>query len=731
MDVTAQHIGSLNLRGDADESQLVRLHRELLGLEQARLPDVQRRSLEFLEKALRTVLDDQLQRKFLANVMYEVLEDLKPRRIMSRSGAVEVLVLPTAGADQATPISLCGIRSAKEGIALQDVKLPAESRWKGGPGSMYPTLVRKYAEALRETFPRGDFAQMCGSSPLRPDVDLHSLYDSLLMRKLFRQEFLPRLDWNLTWAKDHGIRLPGAEGLQDSSTQTACFEILMKIANSQVRRGLESVLKRLPLDVVNPLWNSSECYTGDLARACSAKTEREQVNRARWHATFPLYRTLAEQTIALTHIDENRFTVARIANQLGGSPALIRRLGGWPCSTLQRVQLLNPIELARVLSEVNINHIPQYKKCSQAETEAFTSVIAQTGRLVGIQSRTPSAFHAAKNLLKNTAGKWAEVHAAASKDEVDHATDFIKAFAQRTLLAAFFRLETVAEDVLGYLANDELEHIIPRRDRHLFPGHERLRTERDSKNSLVNQWNDLSATLLVAALSETWSLGSIIQASKAWHKVVGNSSFKQAFQMWPALTEPLTAPNGIQLIPLTTSAELAEEGQAMRHCVGSYSQDCLLRGSHIFSVRDRDGGRLSTLQLIQEGRSVRKAQNRGSLNQLPHTRADKTANWFVQKINRGTIPVQWDELIAKQRMIRMTSGIHEVLGFDPHDHAIWNKAFSEFKSSCPKHLRSETVEGFVLGLVKLFKDKKVATTPVRTQILTALENELRRDVAVE
>jgi hypothetical protein len=75
----------------------------------------------------------------------------------------------------------------------------------------------------------------------------------------------------------------------------------------------------------------------------------------------------------------------------------------------------------------------------------------------------------------------------------------------------------------------------------------------------------------------------------------------------------------------------------------------------------------------------------------------------------------------------MRSGIQEVLGFDPHDRTVWNKAFSEFKSSCPKHLRRDTVEGFVLGLINLLKDKEVATTPVRGQILTALENELRRD----
>jgi hypothetical protein len=677
MDVAAEHIGSLNPRGDADESHILRQHRQLLGLEQVRLPEAQRNSLEFLAKVIHPVIGDQLLSKFMANVMYEVLEDLKPRKVATRSGEIKVLLLPTAGAEQEKPMNLCGIKSVKQGIEIRDIKVPTLGSYDG-LSSSYSIWVKKFAQGLRDAFPKADFATMCGELKLRPDLDLHSLYDRQVMRNMFWREFSSRLDWNATWARDHGIRLPGVEQLRQSTDRSECFEIVMKIANSQVRRCLESLLRALPPDIVNPLWNSKECYTADLTRACTAKTLESQVNRARWHATFPLYRNVAEQDTAISYIDKNEFTLKRLGSQIGVPGALVRRLREWPFSTLQQVQIPHSIDLTRVLSEVNINHIPQHNKCSQAEADAFTSVVAKTGKLVGIQKRVPSAIHATKNMLRNTRGKWSEVHAAATDDELEHAADFIGVFAERTLLAAFFRLQIVAQEVMGAPLDEEPGHYVPRRQ--LIAGQERLHIGRASRNDLLKQWSELSRSLLLAGLSETWSLSNIIQASKTWHKSVGYGSFRQGFRMWPALCDPVIAPNGIQLIPLTTSAELADEGQAMRHCVGGYSQVCLFRGSHIFSIRDKHGKRLSTLQLVQTGHSVRNEQNHGFANGIPDTRAAKAADWFVKKVNRGTIPVNWDDLIAKQQMVRMRSGIQEVLGFDPHDRTVWNKAFSEFKS---------------------------------------------------
>jgi hypothetical protein len=49
------------------------------------------------------------------------------------------------------------------------------------------------------------------------------------------------------------------------------------------------------------------------------------------------------------------------------------------------------------------------------------------------------------------------------------------------------------------------------------------------------------------------------------------------------------------IVPLLTQAELIEEGNAMHHCVGSYSCDCRMGRVQIWSIRAPDGHRCSTL----------------------------------------------------------------------------------------------------------------------------------------
>ena len=53
-----------------------------------------------------------------------------------------------------------------------------------------------------------------------------------------------------------------------------------------------------------------------------------------------------------------------------------------------------------------------------------------------------------------------------------------------------------------------------------------------------------------------------------------------------------------QVIPLTSSAELREEGSAMRHCVGSHDVLCAAGIYLVFSIRNLDNKRLATMSLV-------------------------------------------------------------------------------------------------------------------------------------
>lgn len=59
-----------------------------------------------------------------------------------------------------------------------------------------------------------------------------------------------------------------------------------------------------------------------------------------------------------------------------------------------------------------------------------------------------------------------------------------------------------------------------------------------------------------------------------------------------------TATNGCTLTFLTTTDALKEEGTAMNHCVGGYTQSCRLGNKHIFSIRDVDGKRIATGEIL-------------------------------------------------------------------------------------------------------------------------------------
>jgi hypothetical protein len=67
-------------------------------------------------------------------------------------------------------------------------------------------------------------------------------------------------------------------------------------------------------------------------------------------------------------------------------------------------------------------------------------------------------------------------------------------------------------------------------------------------------------------------------------------------QMWPSAL-PAYESAGLRVVPLTDSLMLAREGMEMRHCVASYSRDCVRGDTRIFALEDVDTGERATLEL--------------------------------------------------------------------------------------------------------------------------------------
>jgi hypothetical protein len=631
--------------------------------------------------------------------VYDVLRDLRPRAILTKSGKPKMLILPASGADEHTPATVLWYEKGRKTLSACDLHFANTEQLflKANQGEGYQQFFAYMHQMSVAGEPLGLYR-------VRPEVNLHSLYNTEVMREVFKEKvneklakYGNRVKVFLSESPTNVQRLVKAEGLQCTQIAHEAFQIAIKVANSEVKRALKSFLREVPDYILEPLWNCDESYVEDFRYAKEGATEHEQIKRIRWLLTFPLYRKLADQDDALPLIDTNQFTEGAIADRCGVSAAHIRRLRGLPFSRLTWFGQLGATELTQVLADVNINHIPQSDKVSQSEIDTFVGVVAKTVCLTHAGKSGPMANYAARKLLKNTAGRWLALNAKATSDEVEKASDFIQSFSMRTILPALFRL--------GQPANEFVES---------------SRTCTD----VVNFWQGVSRELLLAALSETWNLGTVIAAYQSWHKVVGQSSFRGALSMWPALCPTLTAPNRVQLIPLTNSAELAEEGSAMHHCVGGYTSQCLSGNSHIFSIRDSNGIRLSTLQLQQHGRVICLRQNRSAGNGQAPEIAVQAGLWIERQIQCGAIEIDWDNLLEQQLRMRINAGTIQVLGFDPEDSVTWNKAFCEFKGMCPKHLRTESVEQFVVSVLRLLKQKGAPTHPIAATLLDTLESSL-------
>ncbi len=125
---------------------------------------------------------------------------------------------------------------------------------------------------------------------------------------------------------------------------------------------------------------------------------------------------------------------------------------------------------------------------------------------------------------------------------------------------------------------------------------------------------------------EALGMFRLLEASVRWHRVLWTEAglpedSDTRRTTWPCLVpQPLALADGIMAVSLGNAAELAEEGRRMQHCVGSYWRHCFLGGSHIVSLRDRQGDSLSTLEirLPENGtRNCNIVQHRAYRNQTP------------------------------------------------------------------------------------------------------------------
>jgi hypothetical protein len=132
-------------------------------------------------------------------------------------------------------------------------------------------------------------------------------------------------------------------------------------------------------------------------------------------------------------------------------------------------------------------------------------------------------------------------------------------------------------------------------------------------------------------------VAATIKAMEEWHKQTGrNRSGDKHDNNWWASSgipeffyeEGESQKRIYSITELLTVAELKQEGEAMHHCVGSYSYSCSSGRCSVWSmkVRNPDNSlvRLLTLEVDNSSRSIR--QSRGKYNALPNIKSNDIMN---------------------------------------------------------------------------------------------------------
>jgi len=96
-----------------------------------------------------------------------------------------------------------------------------------------------------------------------------------------------------------------------------------------------------------------------------------------------------------------------------------------------------------------------------------------------------------------------------------------------------------------------------------------------------------------------------VSASPTLPTTPANRKSRKRNLRWESLIGPFEAGN-YQVVPLTSSNELREEGELMNHCVGRrYHRWCHDGAVRVFSIRDLDGKRIATASLYFDFDSMR------------------------------------------------------------------------------------------------------------------------------
>lgn len=207
-----------------------------------------------------------------------------------------------------------------------------------------------------------------------------------------------------------------------------------------------------------------------------------------------------------------------------------------------------------------------------------------------------------------------------------------------------------------------------------------ITTVPDFEKSL-REWSAEVGTIQSKASEALWqySILKIAVLSHRWHDWLARRMEDQeaavdtdevASSGWPTFTNEPWRNGQHTVVPLNYPWVLHEEGQRMRHCVGTYVSQCRYFGSHIFSIRGSTGQSLSTVELRINERSgsqneIVVEQHRAYENANPTEASEQTLKKFLRYLKVTVTREQFQDIRKQQEKRRSESDEFRKLVYRP------------------------------------------------------------------
>lgn len=240
---------------------------------------------------------------------------------------------------------------------------------------------------------------------------------------------------------------------------------------------------------------------------------------------------------------------------------------------------------------------------------------------------------------------------------------------------------------------------------------------------------------IAAHLLSSLSLRQLIKMSDDWHSVTRMEELRHIMNLgrlklpteWPTIIEgDYEAPNGLCIVPLGTTQELIEEGKRMSHCVGTYADRCMYRGSNIVSIRDKAGRSLSTAEITfdavmgidenQPSYKMNLVQHRSKQNMVPTEDAIQALESFMTDIKKGRINIS-EEVIKREvnkEYNRSVNSIYSTIGFNPdNESGVGDMVLNYYSRYMKKSLQRLTYAEMGEEVVSLMSHVKVSQKDIK------------------